>query len=156
MRREDLPHYQDDILRKKGIAPKGVDYGLVVNEMVENLEVSGSNQWRHRNTRWFFPFILTLVDRVTWCLLPVGDERYPIELVEVCKSCLDTSVIKQRKEKRRGGIQTKLTRVIFWDTEVRTCRHYFLKLRKTKMSTSLDYLRRIVNRTCYRYLWRPR
>lgn len=42
MRREDLPHYQDDILRKKGIAPKGVDYGLVVNEMVENLEVSGS------------------------------------------------------------------------------------------------------------------
>ena len=49
---------------------------------VENPEVSGLNP----NTKTlgnFFPFVLALVDRVTWYLLLVGGDRYSVELVKV-------------------------------------------------------------------------
>lgn len=43
----------------------------------------------------FFLSVLALVNRVTWYLLLVGGDKYPVELIEVCRP--DTTIIRKDK-----------------------------------------------------------
>lgn len=50
----------------------------MVNEVVDNHEVSGSNPSGDKNAIVdFFASVLALVDRVAWYLLLVGGGKYP-------------------------------------------------------------------------------
>lgn len=66
------------------------------------------------NSRRFFPFGLTLVDRVIWFLLLVGGDKYPVKLVEAIRN---TMVIKNEKHfpsyvNKKGSQYTCFTKKI--------------------------------------------
>lgn len=58
----------------------------MVNEVVENHEVSGSISNGDKKTLSdFFPSVQAMVDKVTWYMLLEGGDKYVVELVEVHK-----------------------------------------------------------------------